>query len=188
MRVIAGSRRGTGLVTPEGEHTRPTTDKTKETLFNVLMQDIWDSRFLDLFSGSGGIAIEALSRGAACAYMVENDKRAVACIRSNLKKVRFEEPQAVLYTGDYKTALEQMSAEHKEFDLVFMDPPYHKGLEKEALSLLKEKKLLSRDAVVVAEAALDTDFSYIDELGYRIWKVKSYKTNQHVFLLHREEE
>ena len=86
MRVIAGIARRRNLVCPSGDGTRPTTDRIKETLFNILQSDLYDIRFLDLFSGSGGIGIEALSRGAKEAVFVENGKEAVSCIKQNLKK------------------------------------------------------------------------------------------------------
>ena len=131
MRVIAGRARGTSLIAPEGTGTRPTTDRTKETLFNVLMPDIPDCIFLDLFSGSGAIAIEALSRGAKEAHLVEKDKKAVACIRQNLKKTHMDSGEASVYTQDYAIVLEQFYLEKKQFDIVFMDirMPVMNGLE-----------------------------------------------------------
>ena len=95
MRVIAGTARRLKLETPAGRHTRPTSDKIKETLFNIIQQDLYDARFLDLFSGSGGIAIEALSRGAAEAVLVDNDREALRCIRTNLAHTHFEEQARV---------------------------------------------------------------------------------------------
>ena len=104
MRVIAGTARSIPLKTPKGDKTRPTIDKHKETLFNCLSDRLYDCIFVDLFSGSGGIGIEALSRGAKKAYFVENDKEALGCIRENLKKTRLEE-NAVVIPSDAKTAL-----------------------------------------------------------------------------------
>ena len=95
MRVIAGTARRLKLETPAGRHTRPTSDKIKETLFNIIQQDLYEARFLDLFSGSGGIAIEALSRGAAEAVLVDNDREALRCIRTNLHHTHFEEQARV---------------------------------------------------------------------------------------------
>ena len=90
MRVIAGKARRTQLVTPEGMNTRPTADRIKETLFNMINSELYDCRFLDLFSGSGGIGIEALSRGAAFCTFVDNNNDAVTCIRKNIKKTKIE--------------------------------------------------------------------------------------------------
>ena len=91
MRVIAGKARRTNLVTPEGKNTRPTSDRIKETLFNMLQQELYDVRFLDIFSGSGGISIEALSRGAKEAVMIDNDAAAIRCIKENIKRTHFED-------------------------------------------------------------------------------------------------
>ena len=96
MRVIAGKARRTNLVTPEGKNTRPTSDRIKETLFNMLQQELYDVRFLDIFSGSGGISIEALSRGAKEAVMIDNDAAAVRCIKENIKRTHFEDLARVL--------------------------------------------------------------------------------------------
>ena len=98
MRVIAGTAKGTKLITLKGDHTRPTTNRIKETLFNIIQYDIPDSIFLDLFSGSGAIGIEALSRGAKQAFFVDNNPDAIKCIRENLKKTRLEEASKVLKT------------------------------------------------------------------------------------------
>lgn len=182
MRVIAGSKKGTVLQAPTGEHTRPTTDRTKETLFNVLMPYVRGSSFLDLFGGSGAIAIEALSRGADTAVIVENDKRAVSCIRRNLEKTGFTKPKARLFQNDVDYALKLIEREGMSFDLVFMDPPYNMGLERDVLTRLRELSVLREEAIVVVEASKDTDFSYLEQLSYKIWKNKDYKTNRHLFL------
>lgn len=181
MRVIAGSKRGTVLQAPDGVHTRPTTDRTKETLFNVLMPYVRGSVFLDLFGGSGAVAIEALSRGAKRAVIVENDKKALSCIKRNLEKTGFCEPQVRILPYDADYALKLIQRDGMNFDLVFMDPPYNMGLEKAALTELKERSLLKKDAIVTVEASRDTDFSYLEQLSYKIWKNKDYKTNRHLF-------
>ena len=181
MRVIAGTRRGTVLKAPEGLRTRPTTDRTKETLFNVLMPYLSGAVFADFFSGSGGIAIEALSRGAKRAYLVEQDRKAAAVIEQNLEKTRFTK-EAELSVTDVFSQLGRFEKEHIEFDLVFMDPPYQLGLEKRLLAGLVEHNLLAGDALVVVEASLETDFSYVQAYGYEMVKIKRYKTNQHIFL------
>lgn len=188
MRVIAGRARGTKLDAPEGRDTRPTTDRTKETLFNVLMPELADCTFLDLFSGSGAIAIEARSRGAGEVCLVEKDPKAVACIRKNLKKTHMDDDRMRVCVQDYRTALEQLSFLHRQFDVVFMDPPYGKELEKDVLYLLDELQLLKKEAIVVVEAGLETDFSYLSGLAYHIWKEKRYKTNQHLFLVYDARE
>ena len=118
MRVIAGTARGRSLVTPSGNHTRPTTDRIKETLFNMIQYDVRDSRFLDLFSGSGGIAIEALSRGAKEAVLVENNREALSCIRQNIDKIGFENVSKVM-PMDVMQALRRLDQSGQPFDIIF---------------------------------------------------------------------
>ena len=160
--------------------TRPTTDRIKETLFNMISEYLADSNFLDLFSGSGAIGIEALSRGAAHASFVEQSKKAMDCIRDNLKFTRLDD-RAEVYETDVINALSRMEGK-RVFDYVFMDPPYNQLLEKKVLEYLQKSSLLSEDALIIVEASLDTDFSYVNSLGFSIIKEKVYKTNKHVFL------
>lgn len=180
MRVIAGSAKRIQLKTIEGLDTRPTTDRIKETLFNMISEYLADSTFLDLFSGSGGIGIEALSRGASSAIFVEQSKKAMNCIKENLKVTRLVD-RAETFEMDVISALHRME-HYKKFDYVFMDPPYNQLLEKKVLEYLGNSDLLSEDALIIVEASLETDFSYVEELGFEIVKEKEYKTNKHIFL------
>lgn len=179
MRVIAGKARSLKLKTPEGLETRPTTDRIKETLFNMLQPYLPDGIFIDLFSGSGGIGIEALSRGARHAYFVENQKNAIACIQENLKFTRLIDDATILK----QDVLSALSGIHeKEADVIFMDPPYALSYERQVLEALSGMPYVTENTLIVVEALLDTDFSYADSLGFRITKEKCYKTNKHVFL------
>lgn len=179
MRVIAGKARSLKLKTPEGLDTRPTTDRIKETLFNMLQPYLPDSIFIDLFSGSGGIGIEALSRGAKHAYFIENNKNAIACILDNLKFTRLTEDATVLK----QDALSALSGIHeREADVIFMDPPYGQEFEKQVLALLKNMPYVTENTLIVVEAMRDEDFSYVEEIGFEIVKDKRYKTNKHVFM------
>lgn len=126
MRVIAGKARSLRLKTIEGMDTRPTTDRIKETLFNMIQPSIADSRFLDLFAGSGGIGIEALSRGASCCVFVEQQRKAAECIRENLAFTRLKDSATLLVT-DAVSAVRKLNGE-EAFSWIFMDPPYGKGL------------------------------------------------------------
>lgn len=182
MRVIAGKARRTQLKTIEGMETRPTTDRIKETLFNMINNEVYDSRFVDLFSGSGAIGIEALSRGASICYFVENAKNAAGCIRDNLKKTGFTE-QSVLMNTDVFLALNELNTKKIEpVDFIFMDPPYNKLLEKQALMVLKDSCIIDEYTTIIIEASLETEFDYVEELGFCIDKIKNYKTNKHIFL------
>ena len=181
MRVIAGSARRLLLKTPAGLDTRPTSDKTKETLFNILMPYIYtDTRFLDLYSGSGAIGIEALSRGAASAVFVERSRDAIACINENLKTTHFTDNAQVIHS-DALTALHTLEG-HKSFDIIFMDPPYDNGYERAVLDFLSSSSVVDDEALIVVEASNDTEFDYLDRMGYEIVKYKKYKNNCHLFL------
>lgn len=180
MRVIAGSARRLQLKTLDGIDTRPTTDRIKETLFNMISPYLYNCTFLDLFSGSGGIGIEALSRGAKEAVFVEKNSKAMACIKDNLKVTRLED-KAVVLTQDVVTALRQLEGK-KEFDYIFMDPPYNRGLEEKVLEYLSKSALVHEDTVIIVEASKETDFAYLEEIGFTLLKEKIYKSNKHVFL------
>ncbi|MFR3476934.1 MAG: 16S rRNA (guanine(966)-N(2))-methyltransferase RsmD [Agathobacter rectalis] len=180
MRIIAGTARSLPLKTIEGKDTRPTTDKTKETLFNVMQFDVPGAYFLDLFAGSGQIGLEALSRGAAYAVFVENSRKAASCIEDNINFTKFDKVSRLMMT-DAVTAVRTLEGKYK-FDIVFMDPPYNKELEKEVLITLSDSDILKDDTLIVVEASNDTDFDYLTELGYEIVKEKIYKTNKHVFI------
>ncbi len=180
MRVIAGKARSIPLKTVDGQETRPTTDRIKETLFNMLQTELADCLFVDLFSGSGGIGIEALSRGARKAIFVEKAPKALGCIRDNLAKTKLED-DAVVLALDAVSAIYQLEGSEPA-DIIFMDPPYQKGLERQVLEALKNSSLADEYTTIIVEADLHTDFSYVEEDGYEIIKQKKYKTNQHVFL------
>ena len=181
MRVIAGSARHLKLKTIEGMGTRPTTDRIKETLFNMLSFYVEESRFLDLFSGSGGIGIEALSRGASQAVFVEQNRKAAACIEENLTHTHLSD-KAVVMSKDVMTALRLLDDEKQTFDYIFMDPPYGKLLEKEAVLCLDDSSLCDEDTTIIIESDLDTDFSWVMDTGFGITREKIYKTNKHIFL------
>lgn len=184
MRVIAGKARRLPLKTLPGLETRPTTDRTKETLFNILQPYLCDCRFLDLCSGSGAIGIEALSRGAAAAVFVEKNPKAAECIGENLRFTKLQEEATVLKM-DAISALHMLEGE-EPFDCIFMDPPYGKEIEKEILEYLSHSKLAAQDTIVIVEADLKTSFDYLDDLGFQINKYKKYKTNAHVFIERKE--
>ncbi len=180
MRIIAGTARSLPLKTIPGMETRPTTDRIKETLFNILNPYLLDCQFLDLFAGSGQIGLEAVSRGASKAVFVENNKKAAACIEENINFTKFTD-NCTLLVRDAVTAIYQMEG-REPFDLVFLDPPYGKGLEADVLQALAAASLLHKDSLIVVETSLDTDLSYTQEWGYQITREKTYKKNQHIFL------
>lgn len=186
MRVIAGSARRLLLKAPKGLEVRPTTDKIKETLFNMLHWDLPGSLFVDLFSGSGGIGIEALSRGAKLAFFADNSPRAISCIEENLAFTKLGE-NAIVLKQDACSALDYICSgcRDRRIDFIFMDPPYGCGHEKDVLTLIAHKPQVTEDTLIIAEASLDTDFSYVPELGFEIVREKSYKSNKHIFMKKR---
>lgn len=180
MRIIAGSARSLPLLAPEGLETRPTSDQIKETLFNMLQGKISDCYFLDLFAGSGQMGLESLSRGGAYSVFVENNRKAAKCIEKNIAFTKFEK-NAKLIVSDALTALRMMEGTYR-FDIIFIDPPYQKELEKAVLEYLSTSSLLKEDTTIIVEASVQTSFDYVEEIGFEIIKYKKYKTNTHVFL------
>lgn len=181
MRVIAGIAKSLKLKTLEGMNTRPTQDRIKETLFNMISSDIGGTNFLDLFSGSGGIGIEALSRGASHAVFVEKNKKAMACIKDNLKHTNFTDKAEVL-CQDAITAVRMLDHSGKTFDYIFMDPPYGQDLEKEVLLELMHTDIYDEHTAIIVESDLDTEFDYLEGTDLEVYRTKLYKTNKHTFI------
>ena len=180
MRVISGSANRHRLVTPKGLKVRPTTDRIKETLFNILAPRIVDIRMLDLFAGSGAIGIEALSRGAASCVFVDNDRDSMHCIKENLESCRLADRAQTVFS-DATRAVSGLKAQGRKFDIIFMDPPYGRELEKEVLYAMRDS-LLAEDGLIIVEAEADTDFGYLEELGLTAVRVKEYGSNKHIFI------
>jgi len=180
MRVIAGKARSLPLQTVEGQATRPTTDRIKETLFNILQPQIPGCRFLDIFAGSGAIGIEALSRGADAAVFVEKNRKACACIRRNLAFTKLDESGKLLET-DAVQAVSVLRGE-EPFHIIFIEPPYASGSEWPLLEKQADSPICDDSTTVIVEAALNADFSRASDIGFQISREKVYKTNKHVFL------
>lgn len=182
MRVIAGSARRLLLTAPEGLETRPTQDKIKETLFNILQMQVPGSVFLDICAGTGAIGIEAVSRGAKRAYFIENARAAVACIQQNLHRTGFED-RAVILRQDAVAALRHVH--EKEVDLVYLDPPYQSDIARRVLLSLDEQPYITEDTCIVVETDLQSDFSFLEETGFEIYREKDYRTSRHLFIRRR---
>ena len=147
MRVITGSARGCRLKELEGMETRPTTDRVKEGLFNIIQFDIEGRKVLDLFAGTGQLGIECLSRGAASAVFVDRRTDAVKLIRENLKATRLSDKARVV-SGD---SMEFLKSLRESFDLIFLDPPYEAGLLEPAIAHIAKFDILSPHGIIVAE-------------------------------------
>ena len=148
MRIISGKARGTNLFTLEGKDTRPTLDRVKESLFNIINQKIYDSTVLDLFSGSGAIGLEFASRGAKEVLLCEKSKKATQIIKRNIEKTHLEEA-VELYNCDYIEFLQNFK--NKKFDIIFLDPPYKTDFIIEAINLILKYNMLEEDGVIIAE-------------------------------------
>ncbi len=151
MRVITGTARGRKLKELSGMDTRPTTDKVKESLFNIVQFDIEGRRVLDLFGGTGQLGIEALSRGAASAVLVDVRREAAAIIRENVENCGFSD-RAKVVQGDY---LAFLTSCRDKFDLIFLDPPYAEGLLEKALKTIAAIDIVSENGIIVCESALE---------------------------------
>lgn len=177
MRVITGSQRGKRLVTPEGTDVRPTVERVKEGVFSAIQFDIEGRKVLDLFAGSGQLGIEALSRGAHYAVFVDNAAKSLDCVRKNLAATGFE-GRATVVSSDFETYLLRCT---ERFDIVFLDPPYHKGMIEKAARQLYGKT--SDSGVLICETAHD-DLPDGDLFGWRA--VKRYRYGKVAVTLYRK--
>ena len=180
MRVIAGEKRHLLLKTLEDLSIRPTTDKIKETLFNMIQFDIPGKNFLDLFAGSGAIGIEALSRGAKSATFVDNNDRAIKVIKENLEHTGLAERASVV-KSDASLSLEALSRKNETYGIVYMDPPYDKGLYMPVFERLSKSNLIDDSSIIILEVGLKDDAVGVEDLGFKIIRVKKYKSNKHLF-------
>lgn len=156
MRIITGSARGAKLQAPAGEHTRPTAERTKEAVFSMLQYSFEGRRVLDLFGGSGQLGLEAVSRGAAHATIVDNNKAAVEVIRKNAAHTKLT-PHTTVLCADALGFLSNYRGE--PFHLIFLDPPYITDLVNRALALIVEKSLLAVGGIVVCETGAEDTVS-----------------------------
>ena len=154
MRIIAGSARGRIIAAPKGQDTRPTQDYVRESLFNILQQDVPEAHVLDLFAGSGALALEALSRGAADAVLSDHAADAIQTIQRNVELLRFQE-QTTVIRADWQATLARLAGEGHRFSLVFLDPPYKMTELAEQCGRMADLNLLMDGALVVAEHRRD---------------------------------
>lgn len=153
MRVISGTARGRKLLSLEGLDTRPTTDRVKESVFNIVMPYVRESKVLDLFAGSGALGIEALSRGAEKCTFLENSRAAAEIIRRNLENTRLSEKARLIE----RDVLSFLAAAQEKYTLIFLDPPYDGGFYEPVLSLIAERRLLQPDGVLILEKRADAE-------------------------------
>lgn len=156
MRVITGQAKGRRLKAPKGMNTRPTSDRTKESLFNIIGDRLLDKAVLDLYAGTGAIGIEALSRGADSAVFVEKDQRVVKIIRANLDLTGLAD-QAEIISQDVDSTVARLASQQRTFDIIFLDPPYLRNLLQKSIETLVHYQIIRPGGLVVAESSkLDT--------------------------------
>ena len=148
MRIISGKAKGTKLYTLEGINTRPTLDRVKESIFNIIQYNLQDAIVLDLFAGSGAIGLEMLSRGAQKAILCDKSAEAIKIINKNIQKTHMEE-KAQVYNLDYESCIEKV--QNKKFDIIYIDPPYNTNFIVKSLQLIIEKSILQKDGMIILE-------------------------------------
>ncbi len=183
MRVITGTARGTRLLTPNGDTARPTTDKVKESIFNIIQFDVPGRDVLDLFAGTGQLAIEALSRGAESAVLVDRSRDMVKLIGENLKRAKMEK-KAEVVNSDAESYLKRC---RKKFGIIFLDPPYAGDLLETSLDLILEFDILLSGGIIVCERPADGELKSFEKPGLSVRDYKYGKTVISVYRLMLEE-
>jgi 16S rRNA (guanine966-N2)-methyltransferase len=179
MRVISGIAKGKKLDTIKGSETRPTTDRLKETLFNIINLEIKNSNFLDLFSGSGAIGIEALSRGAKECHFVELSKECCKIINANLINTNLIN-KATVINCDCQTYIKSTN---KKFDIIFIDAPYSLGVIPKLLQYIVSLKLLNDNGFIIVEQSSKDEIPETE--GLEIFKIKKFKTTAFVLIKYK---
>lgn len=178
MRVISGTARGKKLNSLEGLETRPTLDRVKEALFNILQFNLKDASILDLFSGSGALGIEALSRGAKDAVLCDNSRKAVQIINKNLEETRLVDKAKVI-NKDYIETIKQLYKQSQKFDIIFLDPPYKSNCVINSIENILKYNLLKEDGIIIVET---DDKNKIDEIKKNN-KLEVYDTRKYGIVL-----
>ena len=174
MRVISGTARGRKLTPVPGMNTRPTTDRVKTSVFNIIQMRIREAEVLDLFAGTGQLGIECLSRGAKHCDFVDHDKTARATVQRNVTDARVAD-RSTIHGDEYTAYLRRC---RKKYDIIFLDPPYGGEILRNSLELVKEFDILSPDGIIVCESALEDDISVGREYRYGAIRIS---------IVHREE-
>lgn len=184
MRIISGKARGTKLYTLDGTATRPTLDRVKESLFNIIQNDIEDSTVLDLFSGSGAIGLEFLSRGAKRAVLCDSSKDAIKIIKQNVQKTHFEEKVEV-YNMEFTKLVERL--QNQKFDIICIDPPYATDFRKISLEKIIEYELVNENTKIIVETDDETRIlNQIEKMDVEITDKRKYGRATIIFLKYRK--
>lgn len=181
LRVISGTARGKKLISPKDERVRPTLDRVKENIFNIL-GNMRDKKILDLFSGSGALGIEALSRGAKICYFCDLDKESVKLTKQNLKATRLEE-KGVVVNDDAINFISKLYTKKEKFDYIFLDPPYADGLVARVLEQLQKYDIMQNNGILIIET--DKEELLDDEFGFEKIKERVYSKTRISFFSKR---
>lgn len=182
MRIIGGRARGTKLYTLEGTATRPTLDRVKESIFNIIQNEIQGSIFLDLFSGSGAIGLEALSRGAKKSILCDKSKEAIQIINKNIEKTHFEK-DAEVYNLDFKSCLKNIK---DTIDIIYIDPPYQTDYIKQSLEIIQNIQFISKETLIILETDDEEKvLQQINDLKFEIIDKRKYGIAHIIFLQKR---
>ena len=184
LRVISGKVRGLKLDTPKNQDVRPTIDRVKESLFNMINPYIRESNVLDLFAGTGSLGIECLSRGAKNCVFVDKSRESINIVKSNVKKARVENESTILNI-DFKDAVKRLSTQNQKFDVIFMDPPYYENMFIDCLKSIDELNLLHEDGIIVVEH--DTKDQFEETIG-RLVKTRDKKYGNTTMTFYKWEE
>ncbi|AOY77360.1 16S rRNA (guanine(966)-N(2))-methyltransferase RsmD [Clostridium formicaceticum] len=185
MRIIAGEARGLRLFTPKDLQIRPTSDRVKESIFNIVQNYLYDGTVIDLFSGTGNLGIEALSRKAQKVYFVDKSQESIEIIKKNLHKTNFISKAEVLH-ADVVSAIHKLANKNVQADIIFMDPPYKQGLAVVALEEIIRNKLLHPLGIVVVEHDKNEDIpGEIDSILQ--FRCKNYGNTSATFYKQKEE-
>ena len=150
MRIISGKYKGRNIEGYNISGTRPTMDRVKESVLAMIQNKIKDSTCLDLFAGSGSIGLELLSNGASSCYFVDNNKKVIDTIKTNINKIKIEE-KTYLILNDFHKALKNFKDQNIKFDIIFLDPPYQNNYLKDCLKLVLENNLLNKEGIIICE-------------------------------------
>lgn len=186
MRVISGTARGTKLNSIDSMNTRPTLDRVKESLFNIVQEKMEDSIVLDLFAGSGAIGIECISRGAKKAYFCEKSPAAAKMVKQNLEKTRFAD-KSEIGIQDYKKALSEYHKRGIKFDLIFLDPPYEADIAVEAVKQIISLSLLQEEGIIIIETdEKERELKELEKLQVEVYDLRKYGRVYLIFLNRKE--
>ena len=184
MRIITGKARGLHLNVPKNYDVRPTADRVKESLFNIIGSKIVDAAVLDLFAGSGNLGLESWSRGARLVQFVDNSRVSLRLTESNIQKCRAEAECKVL-KHDAEAAVDLLYKQGQRFDLVFVDPPYNKGWVQKILVKLEKNPILAESGWLVAEHSMHDDIAIAVSDGYEIFRRQQYGETVLTFIRHK---